>query len=97
MASVEIRVSLPAELAEQVRVAVESGEFSSSSEVIGDALRDWSERRGAEQSDVAHLREQWTEACEDSTSGVVAGEVLDRLERKYQSMVDADEAKKKIA
>lgn len=46
MGSVEkITVSLTPEMAEQIRSAVASGEFASTSEVIRDAMRGWQERR----------------------------------------------------
>jgi antitoxin ParD1/3/4 len=41
----KMSVALTAELAERVRAAVRSGDYASSSEVVRDALRDWSERR----------------------------------------------------
>ncbi len=62
----------------QVRQAVETGEYGSSSEVVRDALRDWTYKR--------RLQE---EARQDKTPGVPAEDVLDRLERKYQAIADA--------
>ena len=41
----KVSVALTTELAERVRAAVRSGDYASSSEVVRDALRDWSERR----------------------------------------------------
>jgi antitoxin ParD1/3/4 len=41
----KVSVALTTELAEKVRAAVRSGDYASSSEVMRDALRDWSERR----------------------------------------------------
>lgn len=41
----KVSVALTTELAERVRAAVRSGDYASSSEVIRDALRDWSNRR----------------------------------------------------
>ncbi|HEY1425945.1 MAG TPA: type II toxin-antitoxin system ParD family antitoxin [Caulobacteraceae bacterium] len=41
----KVSVALTTELAERVRAAVRSGDYASSSEVIRDALRDWSDRR----------------------------------------------------
>jgi antitoxin ParD1/3/4 len=39
-----LRVMVPAELAEMVRARVEAGEFTSDSELVGEALRLWRER-----------------------------------------------------
>jgi antitoxin ParD1/3/4 len=41
----KVSVALTSELAEKVRAAVRSGDYASSSEVVRDALRGWSERR----------------------------------------------------
>ena len=58
MSDVEkVSVALTTELAEKVRTAVRSGDYASSSEVIRDALRDWSDRR--EERD--RLRRLWDE------------------------------------
>jgi antitoxin ParD1/3/4 len=90
MPSVEkISIALPPEMVAQVRQAVETGEYASSSEVVRDALRDWTRKRELQQNGVAELRQLWQEARKDKTSGVSAGKVLDRLERKYQALAEA--------
>lgn len=71
-----------------VRGAVETGEFASSSEVVRDALRDWTHKRSLRQQGVAELRQLWQEAMQDKSPGVAAEDVLDRLERKYQAIAD---------
>jgi antitoxin ParD1/3/4 len=40
------------------------------------------------------LRQLWQEAATDKTPGISAGDVLDRLERKYQAIADAAGAAK---
>jgi antitoxin ParD1/3/4 len=84
----KISIALPPEMAAQVRQAVEAGEYSSSSEVIRDALREWTYKRQLQQNGIEELRELWREARRSSKSGAPAQKVLDRLERKYQAMVD---------
>jgi antitoxin ParD1/3/4 len=87
MPSVEkISIALPPEMVAQVRHAVDTGEYASSSEVVRDALRDWGHKRSVQQSGVAELRQLWQAARKDKTPGVPAEEVLNRLERKYQSL-----------
>ena len=89
MATVEkISIALPPEMAALVREAVEAGEYASSSEVIREALRDWKRKRLLQRQGVGELRALWQQALNDPRSGVAAEEVLDRLERKYQAMVD---------
>jgi antitoxin ParD1/3/4 len=87
MASVEkISIALPAEMASQVRQTVETGEYASNSEVVRDALRDWTLKRTLRQQGIEELRRVWRQTLEDSSPGVAPDEVFDRLERKYQSL-----------
>lgn len=90
MPSIEkISIALPPEIAAQVRQAVETGEYASSSEVIRDALRDWTHKRQLRQNGVAELRQLWQQARADRRPGIPVGRVLDQLERKYQALADA--------
>jgi antitoxin ParD1/3/4 len=86
----KISIALPPEMVAIVRNAVATGEYASSSEVIRDALRDWTHKRTLRQQGIPELRELWQEALHDKTSGVAADEVLDGLERKYQAIADAN-------
>jgi antitoxin ParD1/3/4 len=95
MPSVEkISIALPPEMVAQVRLAVDTGEYASSSEVVRDALRDWTHKRQLQQSGVAELRRLWQQARKDKTPGARSGAVLDQLERKYQALADAAGATK---
>ena len=90
MSSIEkISIALPPEMVSLVRQAVETGEYASSSEVVRDALRDWSHKRTLRQQGIEELRRVWQQALEDKSPGVPADEVLERLERKYQAIADA--------
>ena len=90
----KISIALPPEMVHIVRSAVATGEYASSSEVIRDALRDWTYKRSLRQQGVAELRQLWQEARNDKTPGISADDVLDRLERKYQAIANAtDQAK----
>jgi antitoxin ParD1/3/4 len=90
MSSIEkISIALPPEMVAQVRSAVETGEYASSSEVVRDALRDWTQKRQLRQNGIAELRQLWQAARKDKTPGVPADEVLNRLERKYQTLAKA--------
>ncbi len=58
MASTEtLTVTLPADLARTVRASVESGEYPTTSEIMREALSDWSRQRAGGHWDVAALRE----------------------------------------
>lgn len=89
MATVEkISIALPPEMTALVREAVDTGEYASSSEVIREALRDWKRKRALQSQGVGELRALWQQALDDPRPGAAAEEVLERLERKYQTMVD---------
>jgi antitoxin ParD1/3/4 len=93
MASVEkISIALPPEMVSAIREAVDSGEYASSSEVVRDALRDWTRKRDLRRQGIEDLRRIWQQAIEDRSPGVDPVDVLDRLERKYQAMANSAEA-----
>jgi antitoxin ParD1/3/4 len=95
MPSVEkISIALPPEMVAQLRQAVETGEYASSSEVVRDALRDWTRKRQLQQNGIAELRQLWQQGRASTAPGVPANEVLDRLERKYQALADVAGATK---
>ena len=85
----KISIALPSEMVAVVRGAVATGEYASSSEVVRDALRDWTHKRSLRQQGVVELRQVWREAMLDKRPGADVDDVLDRLERKYQAIADA--------
>lgn len=84
-----ISIALPPEMAAVVHSAVAAGEYASTSEVIGEALRDWAHQRRLRQQGIAEIRQLWQEALKDESPGIPAQEVLDRLERKYRAIAEA--------
>lgn len=85
----KISVALPRQMVAEVKGAVETGEYASSSEVIREALREWAHKRSLQKQGVEQLRQLWQAARQDARPGVPADDVLDRLERKYQAMTEA--------
>jgi antitoxin ParD1/3/4 len=57
----KVSIALTPELIELLKEAVESGEYTSASEVVRDALRDWKLRRSVLTADAAELRALWLE------------------------------------
>jgi antitoxin ParD1/3/4 len=57
----KISVSLTPEMLAMLKEAVESGEYTSTSEVIRDALRSWKARRAMQEREVEELRRLWDE------------------------------------
>jgi len=93
MSTIEkISIALPLEMITIVRGAVETGEFASTSEVVRDALRDWTLKRQLRREGIEELRRVWQQAINDKTPGIAADEVLDRLENKYKSLAQGKEA-----
>ena len=79
----KLSIALPSEMAAIVRRAVDGGEYSSNSEVIRDALRDWTHKRQLREQGVANLRKLWRESVADESEGLDPDPVFERLERKY--------------
>jgi len=84
----KLSIALPAEMAATVRQAVEAGEYSSHSEVIRDALRDWTHKRKLREQSLADLRQRWQEAIADDSDGIDPDATFDRLQKKYESMAE---------
>jgi antitoxin ParD1/3/4 len=74
MANVEkISIALSPELLDTVRQAVASGQYASSSEVIREALRDWTRRQPLRRQEIERLRKAWAE-------GVASGQAAEDLD-----------------
>ncbi|MGC1869669.1 MAG: type II toxin-antitoxin system ParD family antitoxin [Acidobacteriaceae bacterium] len=90
MATIEkISIALPPEMVSIVRQAVETGEYASSSEVVRDALRDWTQKRNLRRQGIDELRQVWRQALQDDAANVSAEDVVGRLERKYKALAKA--------
>jgi Predicted transcriptional regulators containing the CopG/Arc/MetJ DNA-binding domain and a metal-binding domain len=88
MSTIEkITISLPAELLAEVRAAVEAGEFSNTSEVVRDALRQWRRARRVIALNDDELRRLVTEGRQSGEP--VDGEMaLRALREKYAALAD---------
>jgi len=61
----KLSITLPAEMARMIRRQVESGAYSSNSEVIREAMRLWQDRRGEREQRLDTIRAQLQEAADD--------------------------------
>jgi antitoxin ParD1/3/4 len=61
-----ITVAFPEPMADQLRAAVEAGEYASTSEAVCDAVRLWGDRR---QQDIEKLRRAWDEGKASGSAG----------------------------
>lgn len=82
----KLSIALPSEMATIVRQAVEAGEYSSHSEVVRDALRDWTHKRRLREQSLSNVRQRWQEAVSDDSPGLDPDKVFDRLETKYKKL-----------
>jgi antitoxin ParD1/3/4 len=83
MANVEkLSISLTADMAAEVRAAVQDGDYGSVSEVVRDALRVWRLRRKIETLETEELRRLVQEGI-DSGPGLEAGTVFARLRARF--------------
>jgi antitoxin ParD1/3/4 len=57
----KVSVALTPEMLAMLKEAVDSGEYTSTSEVIRDALRAWKARRAVHEMEVEELRKLWNE------------------------------------
>ena len=64
-------ITLPAEIASAVKGAVEDGDYASSSEVVGEALRDWKVKRSLQLQDLASLKADIEHGLKDVAEGRV--------------------------
>jgi antitoxin ParD1/3/4 len=85
----KLSIALPSEMAALVRRAVDAGEYSSQSEVIRDALRDWTHKRNLREQGLFNLRKAWQEAVADNSEGLDPDPVFDHLESKYDGLANA--------
>ncbi len=77
-----LTVTMPAEMAETLRRTVAGGEYASTSEVVREALREWTRARDAERRDLDALRAA-IRAGLDSGPGIPADQVFAELRARY--------------
>jgi antitoxin ParD1/3/4 len=73
-----ITVTVPADMAAVLRDSVDDGEYATTSEIVREALREWSRQREREQSE-RHLLRQLVAEGDASGPGVAASEVFAEL------------------
>jgi antitoxin ParD1/3/4 len=62
-------VVFPEPMAQQLRAAVEAGEYASTSEAVRDAVRLWGGRRELRQREIEMLRRAWDEGKASGSAG----------------------------
>jgi len=93
----KISIALPKEMVDDIRYAVDSGQYASASEVVREAVREW---KGPPKKrpfppgypiarNIEDLRRMVQEGLDSADRGelIPAEEVFDRLEAKYRAML----------
>ena len=73
-----ISITLPAEMAAALRQTVQGGQYASTSEIVREALREWTRNRDDERRDVEALREA-VRIGDESCPSIPADEVFAEL------------------
>jgi antitoxin ParD1/3/4 len=66
-----ITITLPSDMADIVRGAVEDGDYASTSEVVREALRDWKMKRALQLQELAALKAEIDKGLADLAKGHV--------------------------
>jgi antitoxin ParD1/3/4 len=83
-AAEKLSITLPHDLAEMVRGKVRTGAYTSSSEVIRDALRLWQEREEILARQRGWLRNKVDRSLADASPSLDADDVFADLEARYR-------------
>jgi len=95
MATIEkLSIALPRDMVSAIKEAVDAGDYSTTSEVIRDAVRDWRLKRRIEAMDVEELKRLVAPALEalNRGEGIPAEEVFARLKAKYTALALKEKA-----
>ena len=92
MSTIErITITLTSEMAKAVRMAVDAGEYASSSELIREALRDWRHRRALQEQELRELRTRIQQGLADIEAGRVHDFDPERIIRKGEQQLQETE------
>lgn len=79
MSAIErLTITMPAAMAAVLRATVEGGEYATTSEIVREALREWTRARDSERRDLEALREA-IRIGDESGPGVPAADVFAEL------------------
>lgn len=83
MAEIErLTITIPAEMAAEVKAAVNGGDYASNSEVVRDALRDWKMKRALRHQELALLKAEIDKGLADVAAGRVRDFDVDRIVKR---------------
>lgn len=85
-----LTVTLPADLADRIRRAVEAGAYASPGEVVREALADWSDKRRLGEEAMDDLRRLWQDGL-NSGPAKDGPAVMAALRRRYAAANGSDD------
>lgn len=81
----KVSIAVTPQQAELLWNAVESGAYASSSEIVREAMRDWSAKWATRKNDIQHLRELWAQGKASGTPRAVDFEATHEKTRQKLS------------
>ncbi|MBN8738640.1 MAG: hypothetical protein BGP24_11985 [Lysobacterales bacterium 69-70] len=83
--SEKLSLAFTAEHAAAIREAVESGDYATSSEVVREAMRLWTERQAQKRAAMERLGKLWDEGIASGSAGVMdIGSVIERAKKRQK-------------
>jgi len=79
----KLSITLPKEMASEIRARVEGGRYASTSEVLREAMRLWLRREAEAEERIAAIRGQVKRSLEDPRPNLTGEEMRERLARLY--------------
>jgi antitoxin ParD1/3/4 len=90
----KVSVALTGEQLAQLKAAVESGEYATTSEIVREAIRDWQAKRALRQAEIERLGRLWDEG---KASGPAMPLDFAEVKREVRRRVTAARAKTRNA
>lgn len=87
----KVSIALTAEQIGALKVAVESGEYATTSEIVREAVRDWQFKRALRQEDLNRLRQMWDQGKSSGPASSVDFEAARREARQRLSIASEEE------
>jgi antitoxin ParD1/3/4 len=86
----KVSVALTPEFMALVQEAIDTGEYTSASEVIRDALRHWKQRRATEELSAKELRQLWEEGIASGSGRFKSIDAIKKEARRRTSDTKAE-------
>jgi antitoxin ParD1/3/4 len=89
----KISIALTGEQIAALKVAVETGEYATTSEIVREAIRDWQFKRELRQEDLRRLRQLWDQGKASGTATPVDFDAARREARKRLAIAEEGESR----